>query len=110
MRSLSRHITRERDAVHDPAMAVIVVHGIVLGAAIVPQRDRARLSAKAAGEFGPYRVLEQIAYQRRAFLNAHVGEAQRVSAIDVERLAAGLGMRAHDRMLGHVFLLRLALA
>ena len=68
------------------------------------------LPAEAAGEFGPHRMLKQIVQQRRAFLGGHVLEAQRVPAIDIQRLAAGLGMRAHHRMLGDVFLLRFRLA
>ena len=101
--SVTRCITRRKP--------VIVVDRIVLRAAIVPQRDRARLPAEAAGEFRARRMLgEQIVQQRRAFLRRHVLEAQRVPAIDVERLAAGLGMRAHHRMLGDILLLRVGLA
>ena len=94
---------------HHAAKAVIVVDRVVLGAAIVPQRDRAGLPAETAGEFRARRVGEKIAEQRRALLDRHVLEAQRVPAIGVERLAAGLGMRAHHRMLGDILLPRVGL-
>ena len=40
--------------------------------------------------------------QRRALLLGHAGEAQGVAAVDVERLAPGLRVRAHHRVLGLV--------
>src|SRR5579863_3736910 len=83
---------------HGPAKAVIVVDRVVLGAAIVPKRERAQLPAKAAGKLGPGLMREQKAEQRRAFFLGHVPEAHGMAAVDVKRLSAGLGMGAHDRM------------
>src|SRR6185503_4095074 len=87
---LPRHITLERHAMHHAAKAVIVVDRVVLGAAIVPQRDRPWLPAKTAREFRARRVGKKIAQQRRALFNRHVAEAQRVAAVGVKSLAAGL--------------------
>src|SRR5690606_4450088 len=38
---LARTIAFQRNAVHEAPVSVIVVHGIVLGAAVVPEGDRA---------------------------------------------------------------------
>src|SRR5947209_20275330 len=70
----ARLVARERDAVHDAAVAVIIVDRIVQRAAIVPQRDRADLPAKPAREFRPRHVAEQILEDRRAFFLAHILE------------------------------------
>src|SRR5262245_51360498 len=105
--ALLRLIAFQRDAVHQAAIAVIIVDRIVLGAAIVPERDRARLPMEAAGELRPDLMPEQKIEDRRALLLAHVLEAHRVGDVDVERLAAGLRMGAHRRVLGHVILARL---
>ena len=80
------------------AKAVVVVERVVLDAAVVPQRQRAGLPAETAGEFGPRLVREEEVEQRRAFGLGHPGKAERVAALDIERLAAGLGMGAHDRV------------
>ena len=58
------------------------------------------LPAEAAGEFGPDLVLPQEVEQRQAFLLGPALDAGGVGDRRVERLAAGLGMGAHDRMLG----------
>src|SRR5688572_1546072 len=71
------------------------------GAAVVPDRDRAGLPTEAAGELGARRVLPEELEQGSALLGRHPGKALRVGPVDEERLAAGLGMRAHDRMLGY---------
>src|SRR5438132_1103415 len=54
------------DAVHDASMTVIVVDRVVLDAAVVPQQQRPRVPAEAAGELRPYRVLPQIFEQSAA--------------------------------------------
>src|SRR5260370_28764759 len=79
----ARPVAGERDAVHDAPVAVIIVDRIVLRAAIVPQRDRARLPTKAAGEFRARRSLEQINEDGRAFLLGHVPEAPRVTEVHI---------------------------
>jgi hypothetical protein len=45
-------------------------------------------------------LLIEPAQQRRALLLGHVLEADREVTVDVEALAAGLDMGAHDRVLG----------
>src|SRR6185436_12352761 len=71
------------------------------GAAVVPDRDRAGLPAEAAGEFGARRMPQEEFEQRGALPGCHPGKALRVGLVDEQRLAAGFGVRAHDRMLGY---------
>src|SRR5438067_5558510 len=94
-----RPVAVDRDAVHQPALTVIIVERVVLDAAIVPERHRPLLPAEAAGEFRLYRVFPQEIEQRAAFLNRHVLEADGEVAVDVEAFSAGLGMRAHHPVL-----------
>src|SRR5215213_707970 len=63
------------DPMHDPAIAIVVVQGIVLYAAIVPKCDRTRLPAEAACVLRPDRVLEKKSQERAAFLDGHILEA-----------------------------------
>jgi hypothetical protein len=100
---------RQGDAVHDAAEAVVVVDRVVLGAAIVPERDRADLPAESAGEFRALLVGEQILQQRCALFLHHVVEAH-LAAIDVERPSAGLGVGADDRVQGLILALGISLA
>ena len=51
----------------------------------------------AIDELRPRRVLHQVVDQRLALLVRHADEARDLLA-DIERLAAGLGMDAHDRL------------
>src|SRR5215469_144530 len=102
---LDRSLALDRNSVHDPALALVVVYGVVLDTAVVPERDRIRPPSEATGEFWPYRVLIEPAQQRLALLLGHVLEADREVAVDIEALASGLDMRAHDRVLD--FALRL---
>src|SRR5580765_2138389 len=95
-------IAGERDPVHQPAAARVVVDRVVLGAAIVPEGDRARAPAEAARELGADLVTVEVAQDRQALLARHPGEALGVSHVDVERFLAGLRVDAHDRMLGGV--------
>src|SRR5688572_3039450 len=88
-------------AVHEALKLPDVVDRDMHGAAVVPDRDRAGLPAEAAGELGARRVPPEELEQRRALLGRHPGETLRVGPIDEQRLAAGFGMRAHDRMLGY---------
>src|SRR5215831_12909580 len=92
-------VTLDRDPVHDAALAVIVVKRVVLGAAVVPDRQRARFPAEATGELGPHKVVFEIVEQRLALLNGHTIEPNCVRR-DIERFAAGLRVRAHDWMRG----------
>jgi hypothetical protein len=45
---------------HDPAESVVIVDGVVLGAAIVPEGEGARLPAETAGELGTDLMREQV--------------------------------------------------
>ena len=89
---------------HHPPVAVVVVDRVVLGAAVVPEGERADFPVEAAGELRLHLVAEEVVEERRAFLLGHAAEADGVAEVDVERLASGLGMRAHHRMLGFVVL------
>ena len=60
-RRLSWGVAGQGDPVHDAAETVVVVDRVVLDTAVVPNGKRPRLPAKAAGEFRPGLVLEQIA-------------------------------------------------
>src|SRR5207302_2766321 len=99
-----RLVAGERQAMHDAAEAVEVVDGVVQCAAIVPHGKRADLPVEAAGELGPRLVPVEEVEDRRALLFRHVLEAQGVGDIDVERLAPGLGMGAHHRVLADILL------
>src|SRR6185312_11766741 len=79
-----------------------VVDGVMLGAAVVPDREGARGPAHPAGELGPRLVSLQEVDERAALVLAHVLEADRVASAHVQRLAPGVGMRAHRGMLGFV--------
>jgi hypothetical protein len=49
---LLRQVAGQRHPMHDPAESVVIVDGVVLGAAIVPEGEGARLPAETAGELG----------------------------------------------------------
>src|SRR5688572_12207151 len=100
---LARPVAGERDPVHQPAVAVVVVDRVVLRAAVVPERDRSRLPCKAAGELRPHLVAEKELEQRRALLVRHPLEPGGVRDIYIECFATGLRMRSHNRMLADVF-------
>src|SRR3954453_9144835 len=95
MRS-ARPIAGEGDTVHDAAISMIVVDRIVLGRAVVPEGERSRRPAEAAGEFRPHLVVEEEIEQWRALRLAHALEADGVGGIDVERFTPGFRMRADD--------------
>ena len=87
---------------HHAAKAVIVVDRVVLGAAIVPQRDRSYLPAETAREFRARRVGKKIAQQRRALFNRHVPEAQRVPAIGVKCIGRASSWRISSEISTYV--------
>src|SRR5262245_11930954 len=103
--SLAGCVAGQRNSLHGTAIAVVVVDWIVLGAAIVPEGDRANLPTEAAGELRPRLLLAEKIEERRAFRFGHILETQGMRDIDVGCLATRLRMRAHHRMLGEVFLL-----
>ena len=89
---------------HDPPVGLIVVDRVVLGAAVVPERQGAGPPAEAARELRPGLVAEEIVEDRRAFLRRRPLEAHGVRDVHVERSTAGLRMHAHDGMGRDVFL------
>src|SRR6516164_8069127 len=72
VRRLDRPLALDRNSVHDPALALVVVYRVVLDTAVVPERDRIRPPSVATGEFRPYRMLIEPAQQRRALLLGHL--------------------------------------
>ena len=98
-RGLNRAIPAELHPPHIPAIALVIVDGNMLKAAIIPKRDGARRPRKAAGEFRLCRVFEEILQKRLALFLRHPFEIMRRRDVNVERLSPGLRMRADDRML-----------
>ena len=70
------------DAAHQAAERAGVAERDVLGAAVVPEGDRALLPAEAEGEFRPVAVLEQEVEQRLALGLGHALDADRVGRVD----------------------------
>src|SRR6185369_13243298 len=101
---LTRSVPRQRDPMHDAPVPVVVVHGVVLHAAVVPERERADAPLEAAGEFRLHLVLEQESEERDALVFGHPFEARSVGDVYVQRLAPGLRVRAHYGMLRSEFL------
>src|SRR5215468_1884431 len=99
--SSDRLVAGDLHAAHQTPESARVVHGQVLGAAVVPESQGARRPAEAAGELGPVTLLEQEIEQRLALGLRHALEAHRVGGIHVEALAPALGMGAHDRVHVH---------
>ena len=94
-----RNVAGRGRAVQQPRHRIVVVaHGVMHGAAVVPHQDVADLPLvpvdvlRAGGPGG------QQVEQRLAFLGRPALEAQRVVRIDVERLAPGADMRPNDRV------------
>src|SRR5882762_9512876 len=77
---LARNLRPDRQPPHPPPLAVVVVDREVLCAAVVPDRERARRPAHAAGELGPRLVLLQRIDERAALDLGHVLQANGVAA------------------------------
>jgi hypothetical protein len=92
-----RPLPPQRNPQHHPPKPVIVIHRVVLHAAVVPERDGVGLPHEAAGELRLHLVRKQELQQRRAFFVGHAGDAGGVRHVHVQRLAAGLGVRAGER-------------
>jgi CheY-like chemotaxis protein len=88
------------DPVELAAMPVIIVQCEVKRAAVIPDADIVLRPAASAGELGLARMRPQEFQQRPAFLQGHIGEAGDETAIHVEALASGFGMRSHNRVVG----------
>jgi NAD(P)-dependent dehydrogenase (short-subunit alcohol dehydrogenase family) len=70
--------------VHDPALALIVVYGVVLDTAVVPERNRIRPPSEATGEFRPYRMPIEPPTSPYGASKAALGMATEVWAKEVE--------------------------
>src|SRR4029453_10517262 len=93
-----RLIAADLDAPHDAGERAGIAERDVLGAAVVPEGDRALLVAEAESEFRPVAVLEQEIEQGLALGLGHAFEAHGVGLVDEQHLAAGLGIGAHHGM------------
>src|SRR6266849_9477740 len=88
----------DRDAMQEATLAVIVVDREMPGRAVIPQRQRALAPMKAAGEFGPRRVLVEIVEQRTRLLLGPAVKPQREAGVDIERAPTGLRVADDDGM------------
>ena len=79
---------------HYPALTLIVVDGVVLSTAIVPDGQGARLPSKPAAKFWAHRMVLQKIDDGRAFLRRHAVEEVTMAA-NIERLAPSFWMRAN---------------
>src|SRR3546814_19753955 len=66
--------------------------------AVVPQQHVADLPAMPIDILVHRRPGRQEIEQRAAFLRRHAGEVRRIVRVDIERLAAGPGMRPDDEI------------
>jgi hypothetical protein len=94
-----RCITRDGDPMHTPTLARIIVECAVLGAAVVPDRQRTNLPAESAGKLWLNGMRHQKIENRPCLGALEPIERLRVIAY-VERFAAGLRMGPHKRMRG----------
>src|SRR3984893_15061720 len=96
---LMRAVAVDGDAMHDSLLAMVIVDGVVLDAAIVPERDRVRTPAESAGELRTRRVAIEVIEEGCALRFGHVRKANGECAVDKQRLAAGLRVGSNDRVL-----------
>src|SRR5262245_2908377 len=95
--------TADLGAPHHAPEPAGVVDGEVLAAAVVPEGDGARLPAEAAGELWPVPVLQEIVEERPTLRLGYALEALGVGGVDIEQLAACLGVRRHHRVDAYCF-------
>src|SRR6266566_10079615 len=95
-----RPFTLHRHARAGAGVRPVVPHRAVLGAAVVPERNRVLGPAEAALEQRIFRVLIEIVQHRIALVARDADDVPREAAVDIERLLAGHGMGANHRMLG----------
>src|SRR5499427_6421964 len=82
-----------------PPLRIVVPHGVVLDAAVVPEGDGALLPAEAAVEFWRLHVAEEELEHSLALCPLELHDARGEAAVHEEGLAAGDGMGADDRVL-----------
>src|SRR5437763_10948719 len=76
----------------------VVPHRAVLGAAVVPERNRVLAPAEAALEQRIFGVLIEVVQHRIALVARDADDMARETAVDVERLLAGHRVGANHRM------------
>src|SRR5580693_844102 len=98
--ALDRAIALDQHALHDPVLADRVVeHDAMHGGAVIPHHDVADVPDMAEMVLGLTRFGAQFVEHRVALRPLEPDDAILPVGIEIERLAAGLGMGAHQRML-----------
>src|SRR5262249_62197649 len=92
-----RRITRDGDPMHTPPLARIIVERAMLGAAVVPDRQRTNLPAESAGKLRLHGMRHQKIENRPRPRAPEPFDRLRIIAY-VERFAAGLRMGAPKRV------------
>src|SRR6266481_3470154 len=95
-----RPLALDGDAGAGAGMRPVIPHRPVLGAAVVPERDRVFAPAEAALEQRVFRVLVEIGENGITLVARDANDVTRKTAIDIERLLARHRMGAHHGMLG----------
>ena len=78
---LLRRLRPHRQPPHPPSLPVVIIHRIVLSAAVVPHGERPGRPANAAGELGPHLVGDQVIHQRPALFFAHALEIDGMATV-----------------------------
>src|SRR5947208_14252178 len=86
---LHRPLALHRDAIARTRVRPVVPHRAMLGAAIVPERDRVLGPAEAALEQRVLAVLIEIGEDRVALVARNADDVRGEAAVHVERLAVG---------------------
>ena len=99
------HLRRERHRRPSPARRAVDAGGsrtrVVLARPVVPERDRVRLAnGSAPGTRGTTPGRYRISSNRCALVGVHADDLLGERGVHVDALAARLGMRPDDRMLG----------
>jgi len=87
-----------RHAVHAPPLWIVVVDGLVLGHAVVPNGHGTGPPAITDMEFRRFHMVEGIAQQTIARACVHAGDQPGKGLIDIEEGPPGNRMARHDRM------------
>src|SRR5215472_7093094 len=98
-RASRRLVATDRDAIAEALVGVVVPEGMVLHAAIIPERDGIGLPFEPHAELGRLDMPEQHREKRVAFVLAQANDARCEGAIDEQALLASDRMRTHHRML-----------
>src|SRR5215467_2893754 len=94
-----RFVTGDGNAMAVTALRIVIPQRQMLGAAIVPKRDRAGAPVEAALEFGIFDVPEEHLENRVALALLQLHDSSGEHPIHVNSLAPGLRMSPYHRML-----------